>query len=96
MPGEVAADAGLKEDNGARSLLGGLVYRSGELGEQWAVLGIGLTTEKAARRPAIRSRWRCCFAAVKGIFGMGRMIAKTLTGLVTRITAKVRAYTYGL
>ena len=37
-----------------------------------------------------------CFAAFKGVFGLGRTLAKTLVGLVTRIAAKVAAYTYGL
>jgi hypothetical protein len=37
-----------------------------------------------------------CFAALKSIFGMDATLAKTLTGLVTRIAAKVAAYTYGL
>ena len=36
-----------------------------------------------------------CFAALKCVFGMDRTLAKTLTGLVTRIAAKVTAYTYG-
>lgn len=36
-----------------------------------------------------------CFATLKGSFGMGGTLAKTLTGLATRI-AKVCACTYGL
>jgi hypothetical protein len=35
------------------------------------------------------------FAALKGVFGMGGTLAKTLTGLATRIATKVTAYTYG-
>ena len=37
-----------------------------------------------------------CFATLKRAFGMGETLATTLTGLVTRIAAKVAAYTYGL
>ena len=37
-----------------------------------------------------------CFAALKGVFGMEGTLAKTLTSLVTKIAAKVAAYTYGL
>jgi hypothetical protein len=37
-----------------------------------------------------------CFAALKRVFGLGETLAKTLIGLVTRIAAKVTAYTYGL
>jgi hypothetical protein len=65
-------------------------------GEQLAALGIGLATEKPARRPAIRQQVEVCFAALKGVFGMEGTLAKTLTGLVTRFAAKVKDYTYGL
>ena len=54
-----------------------------------------LATEKADRRPPIRQQVEVCFAPLKGVFGMDRTLAKTLTGLVTRIAAKVAAYTYG-
>ena len=35
-------------------------------------------------------------ATLKRTFGMGATLATTLVGLVTRIAAKVTAYTYGL
>jgi hypothetical protein len=34
------------------------------------------------------------FSALKRTFGMERTLAKTLVGLVTRIAAKIAAYTY--
>ena len=61
----------------------------------WPGLGILLATEKANRRPPIRQQVEVCFAMLKRVFGMDATLAKTLTGLVTRIAAKVTAYTYG-
>lgn len=37
-----------------------------------------------------------CFATLKQSFGMAGTLAKTLTGLAIRVTAKLTAYTYGL
>ncbi len=37
-----------------------------------------------------------CFASLKRAFGLGETLAKTLVGLVTRIAAKMTAYTCGL
>lgn len=37
-----------------------------------------------------------CFASLKRTFGLEGTLAKTLVGLVTRVAAKVTAYTYGL
>jgi hypothetical protein len=54
-----------------------------------------LATDNAHRRPPIRQQVEVCFAALNCVFGMDRTLAKTLTGLVTRIAAKVTAYTYG-
>jgi hypothetical protein len=76
--------------------LGDLAYRSGELGEELARCGILLATEKADRRAPMRQQVEVCFAALKVVFGMQGTLAKTLTGLATRIAAKVAAYTYGL
>jgi len=75
--------------------LGTCGQRSGELAEELAEAGVLLATEKAERRPAIRQQVEVCFAALKSIFGMDGTLAKTLTGLATRIAAKVAAYTYG-
>ena len=37
-----------------------------------------------------------CFSSLKGAFGLGETLAKTLVGLATRIAAKMTAYnTYG-
>ena len=36
-----------------------------------------------------------CFSSLKRVFGLGETLAKTLVGLVTRIAAKMAAYTYG-
>ena len=93
---ELLAGAGFGEGGVARRLLGDLAYRSGELGEELARYGILLATEKADRRAPVRQQVEVCFAALKGVFRMERTLAKTLTGLATRIAAKVAAYTYGL
>lgn len=93
---ELLAGAGLDGDGVARRLLGDLAYRSRALGEELAEAGVLLATERADRRPAIRQQVEVCFATLKRAFGMGETLATTLTGLVTRIAAKVAAYTYGL
>ncbi len=94
---ELLAGSGLDEGSVARRLLGDLAYRSRALGEELAECGVLLATERADRRPAVRQQVEVCFAALKRVFGMGEMtLAKTLVGLVTRIAAKVCAYTYGL
>jgi hypothetical protein len=93
---ELLADAGLQEGGVARRLFGDLAYRSEALGEELAERGVLLRTERADRRPAIRQQVEVCFATLKRAFGMGETLARTLTGLVTRIAAKVAAYTYGL
>ncbi len=93
---ELLAGAGLEEDGVARKLFGDLAYRGGELEEELAEAGVLLRTEKADRRPTIRQQGEVCFAALKRVLGAGETLAKTLTGLVTRIAAKVAAYTLGL
>lgn len=93
---ELLSEAGFGERTVARRLFGDLAYRGGTLREDLAEAGVKLATEKADCRPAIRQQVEVCFAALKGVFGMDRTLAKTLTGLVTRIAAKVAAYTYGL
>ena len=55
-----------------------------------------LAAERAERRPTIRQQVEVCFVSLKRVFGLGETLAKTLVGLVTRIAAKVTAYTYGL
>ncbi len=93
---QLLAGAGLEEGNVARRLLGDLAYRSGALKEDLAEAGVLLAAERAERRPAVRQQVEVCFAALKRVFGLGETLAKTLIGLVTRIAAKVTAYTYGL
>jgi hypothetical protein len=79
----------------ARKLLGDLAYRSQELEEELAELGIVLvTSEASARRPRVRQQVEICFSSLKRVFGLGETLATTLVGLVTRIAAKVTAYTY--
>jgi Transposase DDE domain len=92
---ELVAAAGLGEGDLARRLLGDLAYRSSGLAAELAEDGIVLATEKADRHPPIRQQVEVCFAALKRVFGMDGTLAKTLTGLATRIAAKVAAYTYG-
>jgi hypothetical protein len=92
---ELVAAAGLGEGDLARRLLGDLAYRSGGLATELAEHSVLLATEKADRRPPIRQQVEVCLAALKRVFGMAETLAKTLTGLATRITAKVAAYTYG-
>jgi hypothetical protein len=65
----------------ARKLLGDLAYKSHELEEQLAELGIAVVTNEAsARRP--------------GVGQQIEILASTLVGLVSRIAAKMTAYTY--
>jgi hypothetical protein len=92
---ELLAGACLDENAVARRLLGDLAYRGGALGEELGEAGVLLATEKADRRPPLRQQVEVCFAHLKSVFGMERTLAKTLTGLATRIAAKVAAYTYG-
>ena len=93
---ELLAGAGLEEGGIARRLFGDLAYRSGTLGEELAEVGVLLASERADRRPQVRQQVEVCFAALKRTFGIGETLAITLAGLVTRIAAKVCAYTYGL
>lgn len=92
---ELLAGAGLDEGGVARRLLGDLAYTSGELGDDLAEAGVVLSVEKADRRPSVRQQVEVCFASLKRTFGLGETLAATLVGLVTRIAAKVTAYTYG-
>ena len=88
------AEADLGEEV-ARKLLGDLAYRSGELEEELAESGIMLvSSEASARRPGVRQQIEIAFSSLKRTFGLGETLATTLVGLVTRIAAKVTAYTY--
>ena len=79
----------------ARRLLGDLAYRSEQLEEELAEAGIALlTSEASARRPGVRQQVEICFSSLKRVFGLGETLATSLVGLVTRIAAKMAAYTY--
>jgi hypothetical protein len=79
----------------ARKLLGDLAYRSQHLEEELAKMGIVLViNEASARRPGVRQQIEICFSSLKRTFGLGETLATTLVGLVTRIAAKMTAYTY--
>jgi hypothetical protein len=91
---ELLAEADLGEEV-ARKLLGDLAYRSGELEQELAELGIVVVTNEAsARRPGIRQQIEIAFSSLKRTFGLGETLATTLVGLATRIAAKMTAYTY--
>jgi hypothetical protein len=91
---ELLAQAKLGEEV-ARKLLGDLAYRSQDLEEELAELGIMLvSTQASARRPGVRQQIEICFSTLKRIFGLGETLATTLVGLATRIAAKMTAYTY--
>ncbi len=72
-----------------------MAYRSQELEEELAESGIVLvTSEASARCPRVRQQVEIAFSSLKRIFGIGETLATTLVGLVTRIAAKMTAYTY--
>jgi hypothetical protein len=79
----------------ARKLLADLAYRSEDLEEELAGLGIVLVTSEASgRRPGVRQQIEITFSSLKRTFGLGETLATTLVGLATRIAAKITAYTY--
>jgi hypothetical protein len=80
----------------ARNLLGDLAYRSKELREALAEVGILLSTEPSERRRGVRQRIEIAISSLKRVFGLGQTLATTLVGLATRIAAKICAYTYAL
>jgi len=91
---ELIAEADLGEEV-ARKLLGDLAYQSQELEEELAELGIMLLSSKAGgRRPGVRQQIEIAFSSLKRVFGLGETLATTLVGLVSRIAAKMTAYTY--
>jgi hypothetical protein len=91
---ELLAETNLGEEV-ARELLGDLAYRSQELEEALAELGILLLTgEASSRRLGVRQRVEIAFSSLKRVFGLGETLAKTLVGFASRIAAKMTAYTY--
>ncbi len=53
-----------------------------------------ISSEAGGRRPGVRQRIEICFSSLKRTFGLGETLATTLVGLVSRIAAKITAYTY--
>jgi hypothetical protein len=78
----------------ARRLLGDLAYRSGELSEALAEMGILLRTDRSQRRAGVSQRVEIAISSLKRVFGLGETLATTLVGLATRIAAMICAYTY--
>jgi Transposase DDE domain len=81
-------------DEAVRKLLGDLAYRSEDLREALAEVGILLATERSERRHGARQHIEIAISSLKRVFGLGETLATTLVGLATRIAAKIAAYTY--
>ena len=77
----------------ARKLLGDLAYRSRRLKGSLAECSILLVTERAEQR-GFRQQGEIALASLERVFRLGETLATSLTGLVTRIAAKIAAYTY--
>src|SRR5215203_4147980 len=90
---ELINEAALGEEV-ARKLLGDLAYRSEDLREALAEVGILLATERSERRHGARQHIEIAISSLKRVFGLGETLATTLVGLATRIAAKIAAYTY--
>jgi transposase len=87
-------EAGLSEGEVVRKLLGDLAYRSEDLAEELAEVGIFLATEKAERRSEVRQQVEIAISSLKRVFGLGETLARSIIGLASRIAAKITAYTY--
>jgi len=81
-------------DEAARKLMGDLAYRSEDLREALAEVGILLATERSEQRHGARQHIEIAISSLKRVFGLGETLATTLVGLATRIAAKIAAYTY--
>jgi hypothetical protein len=92
---ELLAEAKLGEEV-AKRVLGDLAYRSEELREALAEVGILLATEPSERRRGVRQHIEIAFSSLKRVFGLGETLATTLVGLAIRIASKICAYTYAL
>jgi Transposase DDE domain len=89
---ELLEGANLGEDI-ARRLFGDLAYRSEALEKALAGTGVLLVTERS-RQNGKRQQIEIALASLKRVFRLGETLATTLVGLVTRIAAKICAYTY--
>jgi hypothetical protein len=91
---ELLEEANLGEEV-ARRLLADLAYRSEDLEEELARLGIMLVTSEASgRRAGVRQQVEIAFSSLKRVFGLGQTLARSIIGLASRIAAKITAYTY--
>src|ERR671920_2294577 len=77
---ELIAEAALGEGV-ARKLLGDLAYRSKELREALAEVGILLSTEPSEQRRGLRQLIEIAISSLKRVFGLGETLASTLVGL---------------
>jgi hypothetical protein len=93
LAGELLEAADLGKDL-ARRLFGDLAYRSEALEDALSETGVLLVTEHS-RQHGKRQQVEIALASLKREFRLGETLATTLTGLATRIAAKVTAYTYG-
>jgi len=93
LTAELLAEANLGGEL-ARRVFGDLAYQSEPLEDSLAEAGVLLVTKRAKRRRGVRQRIEIAFASLKRVFGLGETLATTLTGLATRIVAKITAYTY--
>jgi hypothetical protein len=91
---ELLAGARLKKDL-ARRLFGDLAYRSEALEEALAESGILPVTERSGQGGKRQQVEEIALASLKREFRLGETLATTIVGLVTRIAAKICAYTYG-
>ena len=89
---ELLEGANLEEDIGRR-LFGDLAYRSEALEKALAGTGVLLVTERSWQNGK-RQPIEIALASLKRVFRLGETLATTLVGLVTRIAAKICAYTY--
>ncbi|MCA1837872.1 MAG: transposase [Actinobacteria bacterium] len=78
----------------AKRVLGDLAYRSEELREALAEVGILFATEPSEQRRGVRQHIEIAFSSLKRVLGLGETLATTLVGLAVRIAAKICAYTY--
>lgn len=90
---ELLVEANLDLDL-VRKVFGDLAYRSEDLEQELAEVGISLVTERSKRRRGVRQQIEIAFSSLKRVFVLGETLATTLTGLATRIAAKISAYTY--
>ena len=88
----LAGAAGLGREDGllARGLFGDLAYRSEALEAALAEAGVLLLTERSVHGGK-RQGVEIAFASLKREFRIGETLARTLTGLATRIAAKIAA-----